>query len=144
MNQHGGIIKVVDWSALNWLSVLFNTMEEFVRASTGGAIISNLATKFNWKDPYTLDIQLHPDVYFQDGTKYDSDIAKLNFIEEKRWFAPHPPGTWLNFPDGSEVEIINEHNIIFHFTRPEGLALGKLELYIKRIYCLEILRVRLS
>ena len=49
-----------------------------------------------------------------------------NFDEMQRWIAPHPPGSWLNFPPESVCEVVNDSTVRFHFPGPEGLALGKM------------------
>ncbi|WP_170158571.1 ABC transporter substrate-binding protein [Aquisalibacillus elongatus] len=125
MKNEKGKIRVVDWSPLNWLYVLFNTMEEFVRVVPAGRIVPSLAKAFNWIDSKTLSVSLREPVSFHNGQPYNAKVVQRNFEEVKKWYAPHPPGTWLNLPEGTELEIMNSHEVIFHFPYPEGLALGK-------------------
>ncbi len=42
------------------------------------------------------------------------------------WAAPHPPGTWLNFPPESRAEVVDDATLRFSFPGPDGLAIGKM------------------
>lgn len=121
-----GTIHVVDPSPLNWLFVLFNTMEELVRADHNGIIIPALAKNYQWLNDRTLEVELRQDVIFQDGEPFSVHTVKQNFHELHRWEAPHPPGTWLNLPTGTVLEEIDEYTFRLQFPHPEGLALGKM------------------
>ncbi len=124
-----GTIYVVDPSPLNWLYVLFNTMEEVVRADPAGRIIPSLATSWNWIDQTTLELNLRKGVIFHNNEIFTSKDALRSFNQALHWIAPHPPGTWLNFPMNTKVEIIDDYTILLHFPKPQGLALGKLRAY---------------
>ncbi|WP_254052846.1 ABC transporter substrate-binding protein [Bacillus sp. V59.32b] len=124
-----GMIYVVDPSPLNWLFVLFNTMEEPVRANPQGNIIPSLATEANWLNPYTLELRLRKDVFFHDGTRFTSKHVKENFEELQRWTAPHPPGTWLNFHEDTRCEVIDNDTVHFIFPSPDGLAVSKMRAF---------------
>lgn len=45
--------------------------------------------------------------------------------KKQSWIAPHPPGTWLNFPKETSLEVLNDYTIRLRFPDPQGLALGK-------------------
>lgn len=124
-----GCLHVVDNSAYNWLYVLFNTMEEAVRANHEGGITPSLANKFHWLDEMTLQLDLREGVLFHNHEPFNADYVIRAFDEIKPWLSPHPPGTWANFPDGTTVEKVDSHTVVFHFPTPEGLALGKLRAY---------------
>ena len=120
-----GTLHVVDPSPLNWLFVTWNTMEEPIRVDEDGRIAFALATSVDWVDDTTLELTLREDVRFQDGEPFSAESIRQNFEEMQRWAAPHPPGTWLNFPYESTCEVLDEHRIRFRFPEPDGLAVGK-------------------
>lgn len=121
-----GTIFVVDPSPLNWLYILFNTMEEVIRTDRLGKIVPSLAESNRWIDERTLEIVLRKDVRFHDGEYFSADTVKLNFRQTKRWIAPHPPGTWLNLANETKLEIVDFYTIRFHFPKPDGLAVAKM------------------
>ncbi|WP_456277332.1 ABC transporter substrate-binding protein [Bacillus sp. AK128] len=123
------MIYVVDPSPLNWLYVLFNTMEEAVRADRVGRIVPSLASKWKWLDEQTLELDLREGVIFHNGQPFTIKDVIRNFEQAEPWIAPHPPGTWLNLPKKRKLEIINEYKVRIHFPKPDGLALGKLRGY---------------
>jgi ABC-type transport system substrate-binding protein len=121
-----GAIYVVDRSPLNWIYTLFNTMEEAVRTDHLGRIIPSLAKSFTWIDDTTLELQLRKGVRYHNNEHFAAKYILFNYNEQSRWIAPHPPGTWLNFPDGTTVEAVDSHTVRYNFPKPDGLALGKL------------------
>lgn len=121
-----GTIQVVDPSPLNWLFITWNTMEEPIRVDQDGRVVLALATDARWLDEHTLELTLRTGVRFQDGEPFTAHNIKQNFDEMQRWAAPHPPGTWLNFPPESVCEVADEHVVRFRFPGPDGLALGKM------------------
>lgn len=121
-----GRINVVDPSPLNWLYVLFNTMEEAVRTDQEGKIIPSLASDWKWVNTRTLELRLRKDVRYQNHQPFTAEDVRRNFTQVKKWVAPHPPGTWLNLPEETKLEIVDEYTVRFHFPSSEGLALAKL------------------
>ncbi|MGD6801258.1 ABC transporter substrate-binding protein [Rossellomorea aquimaris] len=121
-----GMLHVVDPSPLNWLYVLFNTMEEAVRADRKGRITPSLGESWRWVDNRTLEVKLRRDVLFHNNQLFSSKDVKRNFEHLQRWLAPHPPGTWLNFPEGTKLEVMDEKTVRYRFPKPDGLALGKM------------------
>jgi ABC-type transport system substrate-binding protein len=124
-----GTIHIVDHSPLNWLYVLFNTMEEAVRADHMGKIVPSLASKYNWLDKTTLELNLREDVLYHNGQPFTPANVKQNFDQIEPWFAPHPPGTWLNLPKGRKLEVIGTNKVRIHFPKADGLAPAKLRAY---------------
>ncbi len=96
-----GTVHVVDPSPLNWLFITWNTMEEPIRIDEAGRVVYSLAESSEWLDDRTLELKLRRNVRFQDGEHFTAHNIKQNFDEMQRWAAPHPPGTWLNFPPRS-------------------------------------------
>ncbi|MFL5697481.1 MAG: ABC transporter substrate-binding protein [Ktedonobacteraceae bacterium] len=121
-----GTVYVFDPSPLNWLFITWNTMEEPIRVDQDGRVVNALATDARWPDDHTLELDLRTGVRFQDGEPFTAHNVKQNFDEMQRWIAPHPPGSWLNFPPESVCEVVNDSTVRFHFPGPEGLALGKM------------------
>jgi ABC-type transport system substrate-binding protein len=115
-----GTINIVDPSPLNWLFITWNTMEEPIRIDEDGRTVFALAESAEWRDEKTLELRLRKGVRFQDGEPFTAHAIKLNFDEMQRWAAPHPPGTWLNFPQDSVAEVVDDHTIRFRFPAPTG------------------------
>src|SRR5215472_7317210 len=86
----------------------------------------NGGTNARWPDDHTLELDLRTGVRFQDGEPFTAHNVKQNFDEMQRWVAPHPPGSWLNFPPESVCDVVNDQMVRFRFPGPEGLALGKM------------------
>jgi len=120
-----GTIHVVDPSPLNWLFITWNTMEEPIRTDEEGRIVHALASGSRWIDEKTLELTLRQGVRFQDGEPFTGHNIKQNFDEMQRWAAPHPPGTWLNFPPESSCEVVDDFTVRFHLPGPDGIALTK-------------------
>ena len=121
-----GAIHVVDPSPLNWLFITWNTMEEPIRIDQDGRGVMALAHDACWLDERTLELNLREGVRFQDGTPFGARNLKRNFDEMQRWAAPHPPGTWLNFPPETVCEVVNDRTVRFHLPAPDAIALGKM------------------
>jgi ABC-type transport system substrate-binding protein len=121
-----GTVYVFDPSPLNWLFITWNTMEEPIRVNEDGRVVNALATDAHWLDDCTLEMKVRTGVRFQDGQPFTAHNIKENFDEMQRWVAPHPPGTWINFPKESVCEVVGDQTLRFHFPGPDGLALGKM------------------
>ncbi|QOR64581.1 ABC transporter substrate-binding protein [Cytobacillus suaedae] len=125
-NNTKGMVYVVDPSPLNWLYILFNTMEEAVGVDHLGNVVPSLAETYRWVDDTTLELVLRQGVYYHNGEYFSSENVNLNFQQIKPWIAPHPPGTWINLPDGTELEIIDKFTVRLHLSKLDGLATAKL------------------
>jgi len=121
-----GTIYIFDPSPLNWLFITWNTMEEPIRVDQDGRTVPALSTDARWPDDHTLELSLRTVVRFQDGEPFTAHSIKQNSDEMQRWIAPHPPGTWLNFPQESVCEVVDDYTVRVHFPGPAGLALGKM------------------
>jgi ABC-type transport system substrate-binding protein len=125
-NSPEGAIHVFDPSPLNWLYVLFHTMEEAVRADHLGRIKPSVAKEIQWLDETTLQIELKKGITFHNHEPFTSKDVVRAFKEVKPWIAPHPPGTWVNLPDETTIDQVDLYTVRLHFPKPEGLATGKL------------------
>ncbi|WP_246943841.1 ABC transporter substrate-binding protein [Bacillus pinisoli] len=129
MSTRNGMIYVVDPSPLNWLYVLFNTMEEAVRANRVGKIVPSLASSWKWIDDKTLELEFRKGVIYHNGQSFTIKDVLRNFEQVEPWIAPHPPGTWLNLPKGRKLKAVDEKTIRLLLPKSDGLALGKLRAY---------------
>jgi ABC-type transport system substrate-binding protein len=77
-------------------------------------------------DDQTLEVTLRQGVRFHNGEVFDAEIVQLNWDENTRLRQPHIPGTYLNFPPGTRLEILNPYMVRFVFPEPDGGALVKL------------------
>ena len=113
-----GTLRVVDPSPLNWLFITWNTMEEPIRTDHDGRAVYSMATGHRYSNGgKTLEMDVRKDGVFQNGEPLTAHHIKLAFDEMQRWEAPHPPGTWLNFPIESIAEVIDESHDPFSFSR---------------------------
>ena len=85
-----------------------------------------LAEDHRQVDERTLEMKVRQGVRFQDGEPLTAHDVKRNFDEMQRWAAPHPPGTWLNFPPETVCECPDDYTIRWTFPEPDGIAVGKL------------------
>ena len=120
-----GTINVVDPNPMNWLFITWNTMEEPVRTDERGHIVGAVMEDARFVNDTTFEIDVRQGVYFQDGEYLTADHVKRAFDEVQRWKAPHPPGTYLNFPAGTRAEVVDDYKVRMIFPEPDGLVLGK-------------------
>ena len=126
MPDPAGAVRVVDPSPLNWLYITYNTAEELVRANPEGTVEPAAMAGYRWTDDRTLEVEVRDGEYFPDGEPLDARSVQQAFEEVMRWDAPHPPGTWLNFPaPESTAEVVDDYTLRFHPPGPDGLAIGK-------------------
>jgi ABC-type transport system substrate-binding protein len=121
-----GKIHVVDPSALNWLFITYNTVEELIRVDHQGNMQPAAMRHFEWVNDRTLQVQLREDEEFPDGEPLSAEGVQRSFCEVMRWRAPHPPGTQFNLDPRTTFEITGRHSFRLHFPEPDGLAMGKL------------------
>ena len=119
------VIRVVDPSAVNWLSITWNTMEELVRVDKEGHTIPTLATGWRWIDDRTVEFKLRKGVVFQDGEKFDAAVFRRSFDEVQRWDNPHPPGSFLNFPKATKLDVIDPYTVRFTFPSADSSSMMK-------------------
>lgn len=119
-------VTVVDPSPVNWLSITWNTMEEAVRVDDKGLMQPSLAESWTWEDPKTLVLKLRKGVTFQDGQAFDAKSFKQAFDKVQSWKNPHPPGSFLNYDKGDQMEVVDDSTIRFKMVKPDGAAFMKL------------------
>lgn len=121
-----GKINVVDPSALNWLYITYNTVEELVRVDQDGKTQPAAMHSYRWVNNRTLEIRIRSGEHFPDGEPVTTATVKRAFDEMFRWKTPHPPGTQFNLDPRTAFEIAGPDTIRLKLPRPDGFALGKL------------------
>jgi ABC-type transport system substrate-binding protein len=121
-----GEVRIVDTHPANWASVTLHVFEHLMEHDKDGKLVPRLATSWQWRDDRTLDVTLRQGVTFHNGEVFDAEIVKLNWEENTRLGQPHLTGTFMNFPPGSRLEILDAHTMRFRFPAPDGAALVKL------------------
>ena len=119
------VIRVVDPSPVNWLSITWNTMEELVRVDKDGRTIPTLAESYRWVNDTTMEFKLRKGVKFQDGEAFNAKQFRRSFDEVQKWDAPHPPGSFLNFPKETKLEVVDDYTVRFVFPSTDSAALMK-------------------
>ena len=123
-----GELRIVDKHPVNWAWIVFNVFEHLIEVDKDGTLVPGLATRWQWLDDRTLEFTLRQGVTFHNGEIFDAEIVKLNWDENLRLRQPFRPGTFLNFPAGSRLEILDPYTVRFRFPAPDGAALIKLML----------------
>ena len=123
-----GELRIVDINPDNYSSITHNVFEHLVELDKDGQLVPRLATGWQWRDDHTLDVTLRQGVIFHNGETFDAEIVQLNFDENTRLHQPQRIGTFLNFPPGSRLEILDPYTVRFIFPEPDGGALIKLSL----------------
>ena len=119
------VITVVDPSPVNWLSITWNTMEELVRVDKDGRTVPTLAESYRWINDNTMEFKLRKGVTFQDGEAFNAKEFRRSFDEVQKWDAPHPPGSFLNFPKETKLDVIDDYTVRFTFPTTDSAALMK-------------------
>ena len=123
-----GELRIVDRNPANWVSITFNVFEHLMDLDKNGNLVPRLATSWRWLDDRTLEVELRRGVKFHNGENFDADIVRLNFEQNARLRQPHMLGVYLNFKQGSRVEIVDRWTVRFVFPEPDGGTLAKLSL----------------
>jgi ABC-type transport system substrate-binding protein len=76
-----GTLHVVDPSALNWLWITYNTVEELVRVGQSGLIEPAAMSGYRWTDDRTLEIDVREGNVFPDGEPLTAATVKRTFDE---------------------------------------------------------------
>ena len=119
------VIRVVDPSPVNWLSITWNTMEELVRVDKDGRTVLGLAESYRWVNDTTMEFKLRKGVKFQDGEDFNAKVFRRSFDEVQKLENPHPPGAFLNFPKSTKLEVIDDYTVRFVFPNTDSAAIMK-------------------
>ena len=123
-----GELRIVDKSPLNWVYIVYNVFEHLMELDKDGTLVPRLATSWRWLDDRTLEVTLRQGVTFHNGEVFDAEIVELNWKENTRLRQPYRVGAFLNFQQGSRLEIIDPYTVRFVFPEPDGGALAKINL----------------
>lgn len=83
-------------------------------------IVPNVITKYNYKDPVTLEVEFRDDVYFHNGDKFSAEDFKFTF--ETRLKADNKlaiAGVWRRI---KEIQVMSPTHAVVHFTEPMPTA----------------------
>ena len=121
-----GELRIVDKHPANFAWMAYNVFEHLIEADKDGKLVPGLAVSWQWRDDRTLEVILRQGVKFHNGEVFDAAIVQLNWEENTRILKQHMPGSFLNFPAGSRLEIVDSQTVRFIFSTPDGGALAKL------------------
>lgn len=121
-----GRLIVVDRSALDWLYITYNTVEELVRVTPGGKTRPAAMLAYRWRSPLVLDVWLRRGNTFHSGRPVTADSVRQAFAEQQRWNAPHPPGTQFNIDKRTRLDVLGPHRVRLTLPERDGLLVGKL------------------
>jgi ABC-type transport system substrate-binding protein len=71
---------------------------------------------------------LRQGVTFHNGEVFDAEIVQLNWEENLRLKQPLVLGEYMNFKQGSRLEIIDPQTVRFIFPEPDGGALSRISM----------------
>ena len=121
-----GTLKVVDfWGAAD--AVRSNYAEGLVVLDKDNNRIPCLAEGWRWIDERTIEFKLRRGVSFQNGEPFNAEAVRLNWVAYKELEAPL--SGYLDIPEGTVFEIVDEYTVRFTFLEPDGLALVKFGLF---------------
>jgi peptide/nickel transport system substrate-binding protein len=83
-----------------------------------------LAEDWRWIADRTIEFKLRQGVTFHNGEKFDAEAVRVNWEEYKRMETPKPV-RFINLPDETQFEIIDDYTVRFTLPQPDGLALVK-------------------
>ena len=121
-----GEVRIVDTSPGNWGGITRAIFEHLIETDNEGNLVPHLATDWRWLDDRTLEFKLRQGVRFHNGEVFDAEIVKLNWEEQTRLKQPFRTGVFMNFKQGSRLEIIDPYTIRFIYPEPDGAALTKI------------------
>lgn len=105
---------IVDITTAN---VLYQKVyETLVKPDSDMVAQPHLATDWSQIDEVTWKFNLREDVEFHDGTKFDATAVKATFDRLLDPDTKSPQADKLSMID--EIEIVNDHEVVFHLTNP--------------------------
>jgi peptide/nickel transport system substrate-binding protein len=118
-----GTLKVVDL-LLPSTAVMLNYAEGLVMLDKDNNYVPGLAEDWRWIDERTIEFRLRRGVRFHNGEQFGAEAVRINWEEYKRMKSPGA-FRFLNLPDETIFEIIDEYWIRFTFPEPDALAFVK-------------------
>jgi peptide/nickel transport system substrate-binding protein len=89
-----------------------------------------LAESWRWIDERTIEFRLRRGVTFQDGEKFDAEAVRVNWEAYKALEASFGQ-RFLNIPDETVLEIVDDYIVRFAFPEPDGMALVKFAPFVQ-------------
>jgi peptide/nickel transport system substrate-binding protein len=118
-----GTLKVVDL----WIvgsSIWRNCLEGLVTQDKDNNYVPSLAEGWKWIDERTIEFRLRQGVTFHNGEEFDAEAVRVNWEAYK---ALEAPSGWryVNIPDETVFEIVDDYTVRFALPEPDGLAFGR-------------------
>mgnify|MGYP000664889610 CR=1 FL=1 len=118
-----GTLIVVDmW--IGSTSIRRNCLEGLVTLDKNSNFVPCLAEGWRRIDERTIEFRLRQGVSFHNGEKFNAMAVRVNWEAYKTIEAPFGD-RYLNIPDETVFEIVDDYTIRFILPEPDGLALGK-------------------
>lgn len=90
----------------------------FLRLTTSGALVPDLASSVTIPDPSTINIQVRPGLVYSNGTPLDANAAKAGFM--RNLSNPHP-GAWdAPMNTLSSIDVTGPTSLVLHFSSPDA------------------------
>jgi peptide/nickel transport system substrate-binding protein len=128
-NKPRGRLKVVGFMEL-WTSIRGNYAEGLVTLDKDNNFVPCLAESWRWTDERTIEFKLRRGVTFQDGAKFDAGSVRVNWEAYKALGNPNGLA-FLNIPDETVLEIVDDYTARFTLPEPNGLALVKFVRFVQ-------------
>jgi len=87
-------------------------------------LIPALAEDWRWVNDRAIEFRLRDGVKFQNGERFNADAVRVNWEAHKSMENPRAD-PFLEIPDATIFEIIDDYKVRFTFPEPDGLALFK-------------------
>jgi peptide/nickel transport system substrate-binding protein len=124
-----GTIRVVDLS-LSSASIMLNFAEGLVTLDKDNNWEPCLAEDWRWTNDRTIDFRLRQGVTFHNGQKFNAETVKVNWEQYRRMESPRPL-RWLDLPDETRFEVLDEFTVRFYLPEPDGLLFVKLHWFFQ-------------
>ena len=121
-----GELRVVETGSALFAWITFNVFEHLIELDQDGLLVPRLATGWRWIDDRTLEVSLRRGVRFHNGEAFDAEIVKLNILDTLTLGHAFHLGTFMNFGEGTRVEVIDRYTVRIVTPKPDGAMLARL------------------
>lgn len=105
-------------------SVAHNYAESLVTLDKDNNWVPCLAEDWRWIDDRTIEFKLGRGVFFHNGEQFDAEAVKVNWEAFRKMESPRAY-RFMDLPDETIFEIIDDYLVRFIFPKPDGLAFVK-------------------
>ena len=92
--------------------------DSLIALDTSGALVPSLASSWSFPDDSTLVFELREGVQFHNGEPFNAESVKVS--AERIQSEEHGSHLRRQFGSIDSVEIVDDHNVVFHLNRPEA------------------------